>query len=771
MVGSFQGRHGEITGRLGAVRALCPARQMVVRITLCPCLEGREGSREPAKRPLHTPAEGRPSPGPEGLDLEVCDKQPSRLPHRPFCLRGRERREREVVVVVAVVGATGPAAPALQVIQELRSHAHLLTVPVSGKQGRTLMHLAVQSRNLPVLSLVCDAAALTALCRHVDEGLGHSLAFTGLDPGLNDIYVLQPLLSFNGQPLYVGHERGHYLFYYEPRPGHPRLYDSGWCVAPNLGSGAAPFRLTLHASPMSQAPSLLSFALGDALPPARGAGALLERLRLRVSRALGAFLRGRSARATATADLPPPTRVPSELSATKTATKKHSFKPSLGGALHRLSTASNRPLTGSLHDLDALPEFASAEFGPGADPGFDAPRTVPLLSPEAAGLMRVPHSQELLTEAVAAGDLAVVRHLIGTYQRCFPQCLRWQCAAGHGLWQDLPEKAQADVAAALLQGRPRATVQTPDGAAEADLQARTLEGPGDVVDLREYMQSVFCHEETVTAAVADIPIDAWPDVVVMLSPGHIAAATRDRDVLALLCDARVIDASLAHAPCNDVGLQTLSFTHVEAYAAVADAEVARASQCSTGSLTRHASVRGALEPHARLRATGIGSRLTDGLQAPHSGDGQLQFYPPGYRCNEGVLAFCARLPDNGLWPSLHFDLGAILALVGDTLMKIQELRRQRCPLHPKHVAAIFVYTYNLPTPPGESEAEQIYASMNAAMRRGNADAIAFWRPLIWAVDVAVQVPSDPLCAGPPVLPRATGGGGCPKQANEHGRTG
>ena len=70
--------------------------------------------------------------------------------------------------------------------------------------------------------------------------------------------------------------------------------------------------------------------------------------------------------------------------------------------------------------------------------------------------------------------------------------------------------------------------------------------------------------------------------------------------------------------------------------------------------------------------------------------------------------------------------------------QVHELRRQRHRLDPNHVAAIFVYTYQLPAGPEGPDTAQIYSAMNTALRTGDHKAIAFWRPLIWSVDVALQ---------------------------------
>ena len=51
------------------------------------------------------------------------------------------------------------------------------------------------------------------------------------------------------------------------------------------------------------------------------------------------------------------------------------------------------------------------------------------------------------------------------------------------------------------------------------------------------------------------------------------------------------------------------------------------------------------------------------------------------------------------------------------MLKWQEMLRQGSNLHPLHVAALYVYTYELPE---EDGGDQIYGAMNAAMRNNNA---------------------------------------------------
>jgi len=88
---------------------------------------------------------------------------------------------------------------------------------------------------------------------------GRSLLITALE-GVNDLYVSQPQLLYdralpscptgsarwvgrgggpgpNDHPVYIGHSRGHYIYYYVHQPTEPPpAYGDGWCLSPYLGA-------------------------------------------------------------------------------------------------------------------------------------------------------------------------------------------------------------------------------------------------------------------------------------------------------------------------------------------------------------------------------------------------------------------------------------------------------------------------------------------------------------------------------------------------------
>ena len=66
---------------------------------------------------------------------------------------------------------------------------------------------------------------------------------------------------------------------------------------------------------------------------------------------------------------------------------------------------------------------------------------------------------------------------------------------------------------------------------------------------------------------------------------------------------------------------------------------------------------------------------------------------------------------------------------------LSPLRRQQRVINPQHAVAVYCYTYELPA---ADEGDQIYSAMNGAMRDRDGAQVAFWRPMIWHVDAALQ---------------------------------
>ena len=344
------------------------------------------------------------------------------------------------------------------------------------------------------------------------------------------------------------------------------------------------------------------------------------------------------------------------------------------------------------------------------------------------------------------------------YQRDrYPQCLRWQHEIGHGLWARYPTGVQQQITAALRRGARGLMVEQKDKRVELDLDALEQRVDGAVQKIRCHLQSMF-HYRTgptdgdcgptdggcgptdggwaLTSSVRDVP--DWGAAFVVPVSGPAALAARDGAALALLCDLQVVDPSLWGPACKDPPRKTWGLPDGDRRQQFVDVLArwlsgtfdpsGRAGQDLFNA--RRRSVRGST---ARRRPAAGGrqpSRFSDGLEhisrAPRDA-----FYPADYRSDAGALAFCVALPDNAL--GLVYRLHPLLAMCEDTVMKVHELRRQRVPLSPLHVVPVYVYTYEL-----EGEPEQIYGAMNRAMRCHDAAGIAFWRPLIWQIDRALQ---------------------------------
>ena len=82
----------------------------------------------------------------------------------------------------------------------------------------------------------------------------------------------QDPLTYNGDPVYVGHTHGLYLYHYKRQHLGPGEHESGWCLSDYLGSGApkSRFNLTLPSGERETDP--------DAATKVRRPPNLLERL-------------------------------------------------------------------------------------------------------------------------------------------------------------------------------------------------------------------------------------------------------------------------------------------------------------------------------------------------------------------------------------------------------------------------------------------------------------------------------------------------------------
>ena len=122
------------------------------------------------------------------------------------------------VELLHALAACVRAGAELSIDMLLQLNPDLHTLPIEGEAGLTALHLAARIGSDRVLSalLVHQVHVLDPPCC-LDTSAGPSLCLTGLEEASNDVYMYQPLQTYNGHPLYVGHVRGKYIYYYEPQ--------------------------------------------------------------------------------------------------------------------------------------------------------------------------------------------------------------------------------------------------------------------------------------------------------------------------------------------------------------------------------------------------------------------------------------------------------------------------------------------------------------------------------------------------------------------------
>ena len=342
----------------------------------------------------------------------------------------------------------------------------------------------------------------------------------------------------------------------------------------------------------------------------------------------------------------------------------------------------------------------------------DGPKTVlqvvEWLSPAELGLLWVPHNRSLLEAAVSSHDPETVQCAIRAYRQRCPQCLVWQHALPHGLWDPFPTAAQQQICQALAKGLDRVVLESPEGPSEVDLVARVEAVGKERRAVQSHFKTVFWYRGddgwALTASVGAVP--DWDQVLVLLASGDVAcAADRDAEMLQLLADEGVVDASL-WAPLSKApgrlrwaleapGASQRFDAVLGAVLSACGAPAAGAGR-ERGAPSESAQSKGPDRARARGRRRGRAaageSRFTDGLAAPSRGV-QCSFYDQGYRSETGTLAFCLQLPRNPL--GLVFELGPVETMCREAVLKACELRRQRVTLSTPHVIAIFVYTFEL----------------------------------------------------------------------------
>ena len=552
-------------------------------------------------------------------------------------------------------------------------------------QTRTEMprarRIAAEAGRVHILRLLLERSpeCLDLFCRA--EGALESLRVAALGPRENDVYVRQYPLTYNGRDVYIGQANSLYLYYYAPPPSGADPHAPGWCLSAHLGDGTPTLRLSLDT-----AASHAACAAAHA-PATDGAD------------------RANTTNTTARPGL-----------------------RALGTALRRIAAPADRCIR-------PVPDGGHAPDGwaPSAPPP-----PAPLVSPEGAGLSRVPHTFSLLEAAAASGDEATIRFTARAYKTAYPQCLVWEHHIGRGLWDPYPADTQAEICAALRAGQHRLVVAHDGGFASLDLRALRYgagaAAPAPDQRLRSRLRTAFQYYADGRWAVTCDPgaVADWGRAFVLSAPGSVAAAAAGEGALRLLHAEGAVDPSLWAPPAADPAARGWALPEGGGaqgwYDAVFCGFVAAALDVAEGAVGDLPG--GGGRSRARRRGAGV-SRFSDGLAAPRPGPAGA-LWGPDYRCELGTLQFCLALPDNGV--GLAFGGAAVRQMCADAVVKAHELQRQREPLSARHVLPIYVYTYELP-----EGNDQIYGAMNRAMREHCRAGLAFWRPLIWRLDRALQL--------------------------------
>eukprot|EP00667_Euglena_gracilis_P000004 EG_transcript_4 len=582
---------------------------------------------------------------------------------------------------------------------------------ITEEGGRSAFHLAARRGDLLMLKRLLRSGSGPAVLDPAyaeDAAAPRSLLIRGLGRD-DDLYLFQPTVTYNDQPIYIGHTNGKYIFFYLPGPPKPNAGPPdertvpGWCLSPFLGSGSSPGRLPLQ--------DLLGLPTGA---PGGGAAAKSAQAQPHHSRLW-----------------------------------RKIFQPFTQPG----KPAETDSPTAAVDLPSAPPEPAAAA---------ERPPLVKVLTECRRRL--IPHATSLLQDAVASGDAATIEYVLDLYRTQDAGCCVWQQDVHHGLWQSYPAEVQCQLATALHDGEPKATVTVADMKVTVDFAAMQASCPdsnlfwfssgpagNSTAKIRRLLCAAIQYEEAGQLEVtSDLSrIVAWESAVVLFTPSHLALAVPNADTLALLCRLNVADFALWQPPCTPdaEGRAAHSLQCQDMFDKVVQDEVnhimglgqenqviARGMVMSRQPVP---TVSLAAGNPGQSTAKGIGSRLTDGLEKPQ--EGAATFYDPDYSYHGGVLRFCAKLPQNPL--GLRFTLPAIAQMAVDGVMKVAEMQRQHSEVGVRHAVALWVYSYELEGRLEAGGGDQIYQAMNKAMRLGAAEApeaLEFWRPLIWELDQALR---------------------------------
>ena len=575
-------------------------------------------------------------------------------------------------------------------------------------------HCAAKAGRLPELQVLlrrragcldaCDEAEVTA----------HSIRLTGLGFRIDDLYVRQDPLSYNGREVYVGHKHGGYLYFFYPQPDDTR-YGAGWRVSDYLGNGNTAFRLPLDPQDGDESSE------GFEAPPQSWVQSLHRKASAKKHSLLHWHGHGSpkyipGSRRSRGSDLG--VTVPNPLQTGGGATPDDlpfSVTSALSAPATAVSTVSTAPLSTLTHQAS----MASTAGDP----------DVPLLSPTDFGLQRVPQAASLLQFAVESGDEPTIRYVFDVYKERHPHCLRWQHHLGHGLWRPYDAPAQQKIAQALAR---QSTQVTLDDGRLLDLARGEQRDGAAAQRIRCHAQSVFQplsadDGAAVTSAVEEVR--CWDDVFVTMTSGALSTAAPDPRTLQLLATEGIVDPTLWGPPSKHgaLRLDVPPTARAQWYSDVLAAYLHAAFAPPEGVAVDVLDARRRGREEARRAA----SRFADGLARPGPSAPGRAFFAADYRYDAGTFAFCLALPGNDA--GLYFERAPVAEMCAEAVLKVHELQRQRAALSPVHVVPIYVYTYELP-----GASDQIYSAMNKAMRTHDARGVAFWRPLIWQVDRALE---------------------------------
>ena len=587
-------------------------------------------------------------------------------------LQGNRHEEVEMIhLLAAAIRNSNDAAAATL----LSVNPDLCTLSVAEEEGCSAVHLAARYGKLPLLTtMLADPTRCSDLhCSKQSNG-EWTIRIEGPKEACNDVYVWQHLLTYNRQPLYVGHTHGKYIYYYQPKSEDKEQRDAGWCLSPQLGSGTPDFRLdfTKPAEAMEDA--------ARAPTPARIFPSLTALL-------LNCWQQKKKAHNTVDSMHSPEGQHRPENELQSAVSVLSMEELGLHWIPHKCSLLREAVVSGDEAILQFVANLYKTQHpecflwkhqaGPGLWQAYPA------------------HIQSKIAEAFVHGEAQLcIETAEGTAMLDFHVC-------------------QQTSSAGVASIRP--IIQNVFQYRSLDTQRFCLTSDPEVVSPSEWGTAsvVFtpCAPTCLdTHALSKACVHGLVDYGLLLLPSTPPSG------LQTSCHG---DQESVSSVLQTVVAAVVGNVRSSPPAPLGGRQISIASTC----------------PSDMVRSvTGLGTRLADGLQVPVLAGEEAVIYDVGYRSKVGTLPFCAALPENPL--GLRFDLPAVLEMVLNTILKISECERQHYFLDPRHTAALYVYTYELSY--AEDGFDQIYAAMNEAIRLHDPPAIDFWRPLIWQIDVALE---------------------------------